>query len=112
MSLGIIKPGSRITRVYYSVPEHHGYGPEFDTWDDAVRHAQARRAELVARLTESLAGFSTPDEIARTADVQVRIDLCWSIEFPDGGGSNVYVESYTDVARLRPYRDNTENARA
>lgn len=103
MSLRLVQPGSQITRVYYSVPEHSGYGPEFDTWDDAVRHAQAKRAELVASLTESLGAFSTPEETAHTADVQVRIDLRWTIKAPDGGGLDTVIESYKDVTKLRTY---------
>jgi hypothetical protein len=103
MSFRLVQPGSQITRVYYSVPEHYGIGPEFDTWDDAVRHAQAKRAELVASLTESLGEFSTPEQTAHTADVQVRVDLRWDIKYPDGGGTDMVVESYTDVTKLRTY---------
>ncbi len=103
MSFRLVPPGSRIIRVYFSVPEHYGIGPEFDTWDDAVLHAQAKRAELVASLTESLGEFSTPERTAQSADVQVRVDLRWAIDHPDGGGTDIVVESNRDVTTLRPY---------
>lgn len=100
MSHRLVKPGSRITRVYYAVPSAYTIGDKFDTWDDAVRHAQQRRADLVASLTETLGGWSTPKQIEDAADAQVRVDLRWMIEDPDGGGIDTVIESYANVAAL------------
>lgn len=96
-----VTPGSTITRVFYSVPEHYTGGPEFDTWDAALLHAQKRRAERIASLTETLAGFATADEIAQTADVQIRVDLRWTIQLPTGTTIETVIESFKNVNTLR-----------
>lgn len=112
MTMRLIPEGAVIERTYLQIPGHYGGGPEFpntvDGWDEAVRFAQQKKADLVASLTESLGRFSTPEQIEKTANVQVRIDLRWKIKYPAsayaGGGASgmdTTVESYKDVDRLR-----------
>ncbi len=98
-SLKTVPAGSAVTRAYFAVPDLYTIGPEFETWDAAVVHAQQRRAELIAQLTKT-AGWGTPDQYADCADRQIRIDLRWFITAPDGGGLDIAVESYTNVAGL------------
>jgi hypothetical protein len=105
--LSLVPAGSTIRRAYYRVPGHYGYGDDFDTWDDAVRDAQAKRAALVESLSKSLAGHATVEQIARTADVQTIIELRWDIKYPpvgpQGGASGIdtAVEKFGDVMKLR-----------
>lgn len=105
--LSLIPAGSTIERVYYRVPGHYGYGDDFDTWDDAVRNAQAKRTALVAQLTESMGRFGTQEAAERGADVQTVIELRWDIKYPpvgpQGGASGIdtAVEKFGDVMNLR-----------
>lgn len=102
----LVPAGATITRTYLAIP---GPGPvigrEFpntdEGWDAAVTAAQAKKADLVARNAESLGKFGTPEEIEEGANIQVRIDLRWKIDYPDGDGVDTIIESYDDVDRLR-----------
>jgi hypothetical protein len=94
MSLTTIPAGATITRVYFAVPEHSTIGDEFDDLAAATQHARARRDDLVQRLTSSLEGYASPEQIEATASTQVRIDLRWVIAEPDGTTEDVVVESY------------------
>ncbi len=105
MSLRGLKAGATITRVYFAVPDLYAIGDEFDSWDDAVDAAQARANDLQASLTDSLAGFSGPDQIRESVDSQVRIDLRWVIANVDGVTVDVIVESYRAVSTLRKASD-------
>lgn len=100
MSRLLITAGSQVTRVYWSVPENYGYGPEFDSWNAALRHAQDRRADLVVSLAKSLDGFATAEKVAETADIQVRIQLRWLFTLPDGTTVDLVIESYRNVNKL------------
>jgi hypothetical protein len=100
-----VKPGTVVARVYYAVPEHSGYGPEFDDWDKALHHARAKRADLITSLTQTLGDFSTPEEIQDTADIQVVVHLRWDMKFPDGGGIDTVMHTYRHVDRLRTTTD-------
>ena len=99
--LTLITEGATIRRVYYCVPSAYGYGDEADTWDEAVEAAQKRLAHLIDSLTETLGGWSTPEYIAETANTQVRIDLRWAIDQPDGRSIDTPVQSFGNVAKLR-----------
>lgn len=103
--LRLVPEGSTITRTYLAIPNHGGIGEEFpntdEGWSEAVAAAQAKKAALVAQITESLGRFGTPENIEQTADVQVRIDLRWKINYPAGGGVDTIVESFKNVDRLR-----------
>jgi hypothetical protein len=103
MTLALVPVGATITRRYYTVPQHHTTGDEFDTWDDAVRAAQQRRQDLVASLTGTLGGWSAPEDIERTADVQVVVALRWTLRYPDGGGLDTEVQRHGNVMQLRTH---------
>ena len=103
---GTIPAGATIDRVYYTVPEGASVGAPM-TWNEAVDAARAKRARLVAQLTESLAGFSTPEQIAQTADVQTVVELRWVVSYPTAPGHagitgmDMSVERFGNVAHLR-----------
>lgn len=99
-SLRSVTPGCTIGRTYFAVPDAYTSGPEFDTWQDAVEFAQKRRADVIASLTETLAGYDTPEGIAGCADTQIRIDLRWTIYTPAGGIFDTVIESYPNVSEL------------
>ncbi len=101
MSLRALDVGDTIARRYYTVPEGYFSSAVFDDWDDVLRHAQARRALLLAALTESLGGWAGPEALAEMADVQVVIELRWWVDRPDGGGMDVVVETYRQVDQLK-----------
>lgn len=105
MTLRLVPEGATIERTYLAIPGHYGIGREFantdEGWDAAVLAARAKKADLVSSLTASLGTYSTPEEVERTADVQVRIDLRWSIRYPQGGGLDTTVESFKSIDRLR-----------
>jgi len=108
VSFRSLPPGSLVERAYFSVPQHHttGYttpGNSQDDWDAAVVHAQGRRGQLIAQLTESLNGFGTEAEIAATADAQIRVDLRWFVRRPDGSAVEMTVETFQPVTELRTY---------
>ncbi|MBM0205770.1 hypothetical protein JNW90_24205 [Micromonospora sp. STR1s_5] len=101
MTLRSITPGSTIVRAYYAVPGDYTIGQTFTEWDDAVIAARTRHAELVASLTESLAGYATSEEVRETADTQVAVDLRWVIRTPDGTELDTVIERIKNVPNLR-----------
>lgn len=105
-SLRGVPEGTIVARTYYSIPGHYGSGDEFfpttgTGWSDAVRAARAKKAHLVESLTESLGRYSTAEGVEEIAGRQVRIDLRWALRYPDGGGLDTPVESYTNIDALR-----------
>lgn len=105
MSYRLIPEGATIIRAYLAIPGNYGIGDEFpntdDGWADAVTAAQAKKSELIDRLTESMGRYTSAREIEQTADVQVRIDLRWKLDYPAGGGIDTVIESYRNVDQLR-----------
>lgn len=105
MSMRTIPEGATITSAYLQVPGLYG-NAEFKApntsqgWDDAVRFAREKKATLIAKLTESLGVFATPESIEENASNQVRIDLRWLLSY-NGGSTDTVIESFKDIGRLR-----------
>ena len=76
--MSTVPVGSIVTRIYWRVPEWHGYGPDFDDHADACRFARERKDELW-------------DE--RLIDPpRVWIAQRWTLALPDGGTVDLTVE--------------------
>lgn len=101
--LSLIKAGSVIERVYFTVPETYGPGNEYATFVEAGRAATQRRNEVYEQV------FASHPEIrderakrtlaAKAADVKAVVDLRWVIKQPDGNSTDTVVER-TNVAHL------------